>query len=79
LAQSESSVNITCSRANTTQTIAFGLIDNVQSRATDLTAQANSLTGTITVAINSYSGLQTKREISRGMKIARREAVAASA
>jgi hypothetical protein len=72
-------VNITYSRANTTQTIAFGLIDNVQSRASDLTQQANMLTGTITVAINSYSGLQTKREISRGMKIARREAVAASA
>jgi hypothetical protein len=38
-------------------TIAFQLIDTVQSRSKDLTAQANSLSMTITTAINSYQGL----------------------
>jgi hypothetical protein len=40
-------------------TIAFSLIDGVQSRAADLTVQANSLDGTLTTAINAYSGVDT--------------------
>lgn len=44
------------------QTIAFSLIDLVESRAEDLQTQASSLKGTITMAIGSYDGLSlTKR------------------
>ncbi|KAI6546597.1 hypothetical protein MCOR05_000539 [Pyricularia oryzae] len=50
-------------------TIAFGLIDLVQSRASDLTTQANQLGGTIEVCIQSYEGLGvTKRELSNSAK-----------
>nr|QDQ70830.1 UVI-1 [Zoysia japonica] len=38
-------------------TIAFQLIDTVQGRSKDLTTQANSLSMTLTTAINSYDGL----------------------
>jgi hypothetical protein len=69
----------TFSMSNTTQTIAFALIDKVESRASDLQQQAGSLGMTLTTAIDSYSGLQTKRDLSRGMKAARRQAVTAAA
>ncbi|WYZ42166.1 hypothetical protein EsH8_V_001061 [Colletotrichum jinshuiense] len=38
-------------------TVALGIIDLVQSRANDLQTEANKLSGTITIAINSYDGL----------------------
>jgi hypothetical protein len=38
-----------------------------------------SLTGTLTTAINSYEGLQTKRSLVRSAKFARRAEVAAAA
>ncbi|PVH68622.1 hypothetical protein DL98DRAFT_522641 [Cadophora sp. DSE1049] len=46
---------------NIVDTVAFALIDSVQSRATDLQNQAGSLDGTLTTAINSYSGISLKR------------------
>ncbi|KAJ4347687.1 hypothetical protein N0V95_005185 [Ascochyta clinopodiicola] len=58
-------------------TIAFALIDNVQSRATDIQAQANSLSGTITIAINAYDGLSISSK-ARSLRFARR-AIAAAA
>ncbi|TLD07510.1 hypothetical protein PgNI_10772 [Pyricularia grisea] len=42
-------------------TIAFSLIDLVESRSMDLTNQANSLSATITTAINSYDGLSLSK------------------
>jgi hypothetical protein len=61
------------------QTIAFGLIDAVESRASDLQSQANSLGQTIDTAINSYEGIQTtKRELSGSLRFAQRAAVAAA-
>ncbi|KAM0267956.1 hypothetical protein ACHAQH_010070 [Verticillium albo-atrum] len=42
---------------NVVDTAAFMLIDNVESRADDLEAQAGMLKGTITIAIDSYDGL----------------------
>ncbi|TEA17654.1 hypothetical protein C8034_v011847 [Colletotrichum sidae] len=39
--------------------IAFSLIDLVESRATDLTSQANSLGGSLQTAIDSYDGINT--------------------
>ncbi|KAK3328056.1 UVI-1 [Cercophora scortea] len=39
-------------------TVAFQLIDQVQSKASDLTQQAKSLDGSLNLAINSYDGLQ---------------------
>jgi hypothetical protein len=39
------------------QTVAFGIIDNVESRAADLQREAASLGATLDVCINSYSGL----------------------
>ncbi|TDZ25474.1 hypothetical protein Cob_v001495 [Colletotrichum orbiculare MAFF 240422] len=39
--------------------IAFSLIDLVESRATDLTSQANSLGGSLQNAIDSYDGINT--------------------
>ncbi|KZL63279.1 uvi-1 protein [Colletotrichum incanum] len=38
-------------------TIAFGLIDNVQSRANDLRDEANKLSGTLTLSIDAYDGV----------------------
>jgi hypothetical protein len=58
-------------------TIAFALINNVQSRATDIQAQANSLSGTITIAINAYDGLSISSK-ARSLRFARR-AIAAAA
>jgi hypothetical protein len=56
--------------ADSKKTIAFGVIDLVQSRAGDLQREANSLDGTLTTAINSYQGLGlTKR--SNGFPISR--------
>ncbi|KAK1640444.1 UVI-1 protein [Colletotrichum phormii] len=43
---------------NIVDTVAFALIDAVQSRATDLQVQAGMLTGTITTTIDRYQGLQ---------------------
>jgi hypothetical protein len=59
------------------QTIAFGLIDLVESRASDLQSQAQSLSGTITIAINSYEGL-TQSVKKRSLRFARREIAAAA-
>lgn len=42
---------------NVMDTLGFSLIDACESRATDLTSQANSLGGTVTTAINSYDSL----------------------
>ncbi|KZM21325.1 uncharacterized protein EKO05_0008897 [Ascochyta rabiei] len=54
--------------------IAFGLINLVQSRASDLQAQATSLKVTIDVAVDSYDGISlAKREMSRPLRYARRE------
>jgi len=46
---------------NVVDTIAFAIIDLVESRAMDLTNQANMLDGTLTICINSYSGLSTQK------------------
>jgi hypothetical protein len=59
------------------QTIAFGLIDTVQSRASDLQSQANSLSGTLQVCINSYDGLSLTKA-KRTLRFARREVAAAA-
>jgi hypothetical protein len=59
--------------------IAFNLIDTVQSRSADLQAQAESLSGTIKNAIKSYEGVNpTKRGVARSMRAARREIAAAA-
>ncbi|PQE06983.1 UVI-1 protein [Rutstroemia sp. NJR-2017a BBW] len=42
---------------NVVDTIAFGLIDDVQKESASLNENALSLKGTITIAINSYDGL----------------------
>ena len=60
------------------QTVTFSLIDNVESRASDLQAQGGSLKGTLTIAIESYDGLSLSRK--RSIAFPRRaiaEAVAA--
>jgi hypothetical protein len=57
------------------QTIAFALIDAVESRAQDLMGQANALSGTLDNAIKSYEGIQTTK---RGLRFARREIAAAA-
>lgn len=44
----------------TPQTVAFMLIDTVQSRASDLQSQANSLDMTLATCINSYEGVNLK-------------------
>ncbi|KAF1933716.1 UVI-1h [Didymella exigua CBS 183.55] len=58
-------------------TIAFALIDTVQSRAADLQAQTQSLDGTLTTTINAYEGLSLRRK-TRSLRIARQAAVAAA-
>ncbi|KAL6704378.1 hypothetical protein ACN47E_008230 [Coniothyrium glycines] len=45
---------------NVVDTIAFAIIDLVESRAADLQREANNLGGTLDICINSYEGLQTK-------------------
>ncbi|KAJ4379380.1 hypothetical protein N0V86_005425 [Didymella sp. IMI 355093] len=60
---------------NVVDTIAFGLIDAVESRASDLQAQAQSLGGTLDTAIRSYDGLSLTRK-TRSLKFARREIAA---
>ncbi|KAH7345969.1 hypothetical protein BKA66DRAFT_602980 [Pyrenochaeta sp. MPI-SDFR-AT-0127] len=60
-------------------TVAFNLIENVQSRSSDLQAQAQSLSGTIEAAINSYDGVSvSRREILRSLGFARREIAVAA-
>ncbi|KAL1794868.1 hypothetical protein ACET3X_006684 [Alternaria dauci] len=59
-------------------TIAFGLIDLVESRSSDLTTQANSLSGTLTICIQSYEGLSTSRKARRTLRFERREIAAAA-
>ncbi|KAF3027932.1 hypothetical protein E8E12_000129 [Didymella heteroderae] len=54
-------------------TIAFSLIDTVQSRTSDLQGQAASLDGSLQTAINSYDGLSLNR---RSLRYARREIAA---
>lgn len=63
---------------NVVDTIAFMLIDAVESRASDLQNQANSLDGTLTICINSYDGLSTKLKAKRSLRFARREIAAAA-
>jgi hypothetical protein len=53
------------------------LIDLVESRASDLQSQAQSLSGTITLAINSYEGI-TQGVKKRSLRFARREIAAAA-
>ncbi|KAF2998488.1 hypothetical protein E8E13_003103 [Curvularia kusanoi] len=60
---------------NVVDTIAFGLIDQVESRAADLQAQAQTLDGTLQVCIDSYSGINLQK---RSMRFARRAMVAAA-
>ncbi|KAH8724418.1 UVI-1 [Phaeosphaeriaceae sp. PMI808] len=60
---------------NVVDTIAIGLIKNVQSRANDLQTQANALSGTLTIAIQRYNGISTGSK--RSLKFARRETAAA--
>ncbi|KAH7319089.1 hypothetical protein BKA65DRAFT_569262 [Rhexocercosporidium sp. MPI-PUGE-AT-0058] len=48
---------------NIVDTVAFALIDAVQSRATDLQRQGDALSGTLTTAINAYGGISLKREV----------------
>ena len=60
------------------QTIAFGLIDAVESRASDLQREANSLDGTLTICINSYEGLSGNLKAKRSLRFARREIAAAA-
>lgn len=59
------------------QTIAFGLIDSVESRAADLQASAQSLSGTLDTTIQMYQGLDLNKK-TRSLKFARR-AVAVAA
>jgi hypothetical protein len=61
------------------KTLAFTLIDDVESHAADIQEQAQSLDGTLTTCINAYSGIQTKRSLVRSAKFARRAEVAAAA
>jgi len=61
---------------NVVDTIAFELIDTVQSRATDLQNQASSLSMTIDTAIKSYEGINTQK---RSIQFPRREIAAAIA
>ena len=60
------------------QTIAFGLIDTVESRASDLQSQAQSLSGTPTVCIQKYEGLTGSVKAKRSLRFARREIAAAA-
>lgn len=65
-------------RTDTLQTIAYGLISLVQSRAAELTLEARSLSASIKIAITSYGGISLgKREEARPLRFARGEAVAA--
>jgi hypothetical protein len=43
------------------QTVAIFLINTVESRAADLTSEANSLDSTLTLCINEYEGLNLKK------------------
>ncbi|OSS47059.1 hypothetical protein B5807_10100 [Epicoccum nigrum] len=56
-------------------TIAFSLIDMVESRAKDLQADAQSLDGTLETCINAYSGV-TNGITKRSLRYARREIAA---
>ncbi|EHK97582.1 UVI-1h [Glarea lozoyensis ATCC 20868] len=58
-------------------TVAFALIDSVQSRATDLQSQASSLSGTITTAINAYDGLSLSKRTAPISRVRRAVVVAA--
>ncbi|TLD22376.1 hypothetical protein PspLS_07750 [Pyricularia sp. CBS 133598] len=42
-------------------TVAFMLIDGVESRAADLTKEANNLSGTLQICVQSYEGLSLKK------------------
>ncbi|ERF70310.1 hypothetical protein EPUS_06351 [Endocarpon pusillum Z07020] len=46
---------------NIVDTIAFGLIDRVQSQATELTNQAQSLSMTLKTTIDSYDGMNMRK------------------
>jgi len=62
---------------NVVDTIAFSLIDNVQSRASDLQGQAMSLSGTLDICIAKYEGISTSKK--RSIQFPRREIAAAVA
>jgi hypothetical protein len=57
------------------QTIAFMLIDTVQSKASDLQSQANALSMTLDTCINQYSGQLLNK---RSLRFAPREISAAA-
>jgi hypothetical protein len=61
------------------QTIAFSLIDGVESRAADIQGQANSLHETIEIAINSYDGLSLSKRAPGPISRVKRAMVAAAA
>ncbi|KAJ4400327.1 hypothetical protein N0V91_008786 [Didymella pomorum] len=62
---------------NVVDTIAFGLIDQVQSRASDLQSQANSLDGSLTICIEKYEGVGQSLK-ARSLRFARREVAVAA-
>ncbi|CZT12186.1 hypothetical protein WAI453_002997 [Rhynchosporium graminicola] len=51
--------------------VAFALIDAVQSRATDIQTQAKSLTGTVTSAIDAFDGLSLSKRDAQALPISR--------
>ncbi|CZT02327.1 uncharacterized protein RAG0_09550 [Rhynchosporium agropyri] len=51
--------------------VAFALIDAVQSRATDIQTQAKSLTGTVTSAIDAFDGLSLSKRDAKALPISR--------
>ncbi|KAK7445304.1 UVI-1h [Colletotrichum acutatum] len=57
LRQVEDVVDVSLTLPTSQGSVAFALIDAVQSRATDLQAQANMLTATITTTMDRYQGL----------------------
>ncbi|KAG9188327.1 hypothetical protein G6011_02250 [Alternaria panax] len=59
-------------------TIAFALIDNVQSRASDIQSQASSLGGTLDTCIQKYEGITNNLKAKRGLRFAAREVAAAA-
>jgi hypothetical protein len=64
---------------NSPQTIAFSLIDGIESRAADLQGQATSLHDTIEIAINSYDGLSLSKRAPGPISRVKRAMVAAAA
>ena len=57
------------------KTIAFALIDTVESRAKDLQGQASALGNTLDLAINRYQGIAN---VKRSLRFAPRQVAAAA-